>query len=89
MQDHRSAYRQSTKHGEHMNDRYGPRRRTGLRPRQKMEYTVNTRVQKTQDYEYTVMNSGMEDLEHTSLTQYSVRNRIQIFRDSVAGTVLL
>ena len=40
-------------------------------------------IQKPQDWEFTMQNSDLEDLEHTELMQYSVEKGIQVFGSSV------
>ena len=74
-----------------MDDRYGARRLTGLRPRRQRDYSRHlgmSRVQKPQDYEYTMLHAGLEDLEHTALTQYSVKKGLQVFGQAGAEAVL-
>ena len=52
-----------------------------------MDYTVRIIIYKPQDYEYTILNSGLEDLEHTSLTQHSLRKRLQVFGEDESDVV--
>lgn len=54
--------------GQEMNAKYGDRGRSGLRPRRKPDYSGY--LGKPNDY--TMLQTGLEHLEHTALTQYSM-----------------